>query len=160
MKQILETYTSYNLWANKKILELFSENSSLLDKEVKSSFPTLKKTAHHIWSAEEIWHKRLSGESPASLPEPINNFAEFEILFLTRSKSFVDLVNNMDENYLQTFNTYKDTRGNTWVNPQWQIIMHCMNHSTYHRGQIVTILRELGTTTIPSTDLISYFREH
>ena len=34
-----------------------------------------------------------------------------------------------------------------------------MNHSTYHRGQIITILRELGVTTLPTTDLMAYFRE-
>ena len=56
-------------------------------------------------------------------------------------------------------NNYKDTRGNSHTNTHWEMIMHCMNHSTYHRGQIVTILREGGVTTIPSTDLIAYLRE-
>jgi len=39
------------------------------------------------------------------------------------------------------------------------MIMHCMNHSTYHRGQIITLLRELGATEIPGTDMIAYIRE-
>ena len=34
---------------------------------------------------------------------------------------------------------------------------HFINHSSYHRGQIVTFLRQLGATP-PSTDLILYYR--
>ena len=38
------------------------------------------------------------------------------------------------------------------TNPHWQMIMHCMNHSTYHRGQIITMLRELRIATIPAIE--------
>jgi uncharacterized damage-inducible protein DinB len=38
------------------------------------------------------------------------------------------------------------------------ILQHVVNHSTYHRGQIATMLRQLGTKAIP-TDLIAYHRE-
>jgi uncharacterized damage-inducible protein DinB len=160
MKETITTYTQYNFWANTRLTDVVQKiNSSLLDKEIKSSFPSLRKTMHHIWSAEEVWHKRLCGESPAFLPEPGNNFSLFREQLIARSKSFTDLVNTKDENYLRLPNFYKDTRGNSHTNPHWQMIMHCMNHSTYHRGQVVTILRELGVTAIPSTDMIAYFRE-
>lgn len=159
MKDILVTYTNYNLWANKKILDLLSENISLIDKEVKSSFPSLRKTIHHIWFAEEIWYKRLHGESLTSLAERTNDFAAFTKNLLARSQSFIDAVKNNDEKYLQTPNTYKAIVGTPFTNPQWEMIMHCMNHSTYHRGQIVTMLREFGVTTIPATDMIVYLRE-
>jgi uncharacterized damage-inducible protein DinB len=44
-------------------------------------------------------------------------------------------------------------------NKLYEIIMHCMNHSTFHRGQIVTMLRTAGVTNLFSTDLITYYRE-
>ena len=161
MKTILAAYTEYNSWANKKILDLLAENSSLLDKEVKSSFPSLRKTLYHIWGAEELWWKRLHGESLPKVPamDYEGSFEDAAKQFLSASKNFDVLIKEKDENYLQTPSTYKDTRGNSWTNSHWQMIMHCMNHSTYHRGQIVTMLRELGATTIPSTDMITYFRE-
>ena len=160
MKQILETYTTYNLWANTKLTDVLkSIEPSLIDKEIKSSFPSLRKTMHHIWSAEEVWHKRLHGESPASLPQPGSDFSAFAKQLSARSRGFIDITKNKDENYLQTSCSYKDTRGNSHTNFHWQMIMHCMNHSTYHRGQLVTMLREVGVTTIPSTDMIAYFRE-
>ena len=170
MKEILQTYTTYNLWANTIIIELLKTHSSLLDKEVKSSFTSLRKTMHHIFFAEEIWHKRLHGESPASLPEPTSDFTVFTQQLLVRSQSYVDLVasprpspqgegaNNSVEKYLQTACSYKAVNGTPYTNPHWQMIMHCMNHSTYHRGQIITILRELGVTSLPTTDLMAYFR--
>ena len=168
---MLLTYTRYNLWANTKITELLKAHSSLLDREVKSSFPSLRKTMHHIFFAEEIWHKRLHGESPPSLPEPGNDFTAFTKQLLARSQSFIELLtsplpspkgeggSSSIEKWLQTPCSYKAVNGNPYTNPHWQMIMHCMNHSTYHRGQIITMIRELGITTIPDTDMIVYFRE-
>jgi len=159
MKEILETCTSYNLWANKIITKLLSTNSSLLDKEVKSSFPSLRKTIYHIWSAEEVWHRRLHGESLDSLPEPGKDFSAFTKQLDIRSRSFIELTKKKDEVYFSLSNSYKDIRGNSHINMHWEMIMHCMNHSTYHRGQIITLLRELGATEIPGTDMIAYIRE-
>jgi uncharacterized damage-inducible protein DinB len=160
MKEILTTYTSYNFWANTKVLDaLKSIEPSLLDKEIKSSFPSLRKTMNHIWAAEEVWHRRLHEESLASLPEPGNDFPAFVKLLSARSQGFIDLINTKDESFLLLSNSYKDTRGNSHTNLHWQMIMHCMNHGTYHRGQVITMLREVGETTVPSTDLMVYFRE-
>ena len=61
MKEILVNYTTYNLWANKKLLAVVQGlDVALLDKEIKSSFPSLRKTAHHIYFAEEIWGGAVS----------------------------------------------------------------------------------------------------
>jgi uncharacterized damage-inducible protein DinB len=53
---------------------------------------------------------------------------------------------------------YTDTRGNQHVTPLWQLMQHVVNHSTYHRGQITTMLRQVGATPMP-TDLIFFYRE-
>lgn len=161
MKHILETYTSYNLWANKRIAEMLSENKAAADKEIKSSFPSLKKTLCHIWGAEELWQMRLRGESLLYVPgfDFSGSIEEAIEKTLVVSATFKELVAEKDETYLQTLCTYKDTRGNTHTQPHWQMIIHCMNHSTYHRGQIITMLREAGATKIMATDMIVYFRE-
>jgi len=162
MKNTLETYTSYNLWANTKITDaLKSITPSLIDKETPSSFPSLRKTTYHIWGAEELWWRRLHGESLSKVPamDFAGSYQEATKFFLSVSKKFSELAKEKDENYLQSPNTYKDTRGNSWTNQNWQMIMHCMNHSTFHRGQLVTMMRAVGVTTIPATDMIVYFRE-
>ena len=160
MKEILVNYTEYNLWANTKLLDVLKGiEPSLLDKELKSSFPSLRKTMHHIWGGQEVWLQRLSGKSLTSFPEPINDLAEFRKAFVACSQSYIDLVKEKDEKYFTQVCSYKAFVGTSYTNTHWEMIMHCMNHSTYHRGQIVTMLREVGLTTIPSTDLMGYFRE-
>jgi uncharacterized damage-inducible protein DinB len=160
MKNILENYTSYNLWANAKLMGVLkSIDPSLLDKELKSSFATLRKTMHHIWGGQVIWLQRLSGTSLTEFPELLHDFSEFEKAFTASSQSFIDLAKEKDEKYFLRLCSYKAFVGTSYTNPHWEMIMHCMNHSTHHRGQIVTMLREVGITTIPSTDMMGYFRE-
>jgi len=162
MKDILTEYTRYNLWANTKLTDTLKNiEPALLDKEVKSSFPSIRKTTFHIWGAEELWWKRLHGESLAKVPamDFEGSFEEAVKHFLFVSENFSSLVAEKDENYFQTLCTYKDTRGNSYIQPHWQMIMHCMNHSTSHRGQLITMMRIVGVTTIPATDMIVYFRE-
>jgi uncharacterized damage-inducible protein DinB len=40
-----------------------------------------------------------------------------------------------------------------------EILFHVVNHGTFHRGQMITMLRELGYTSFPSQDLIAFTRE-
>lgn len=162
MKEILINYTSYNLWANTRLVDvLISIESSFLDKEVKSSFPTINKTICHIWGAEDIWYQRLNGiEQPNSIGFNFSGEVKDAIAsFLNMSAIFNEFISQKDDSYFQSNNTYKDLKGNTHTNLHWQMIMHCMNHSTYHRGQIITMLRGFNITEIPATDMIQYFRQ-
>jgi uncharacterized damage-inducible protein DinB len=54
---------------------------------------------------------------------------------------------------------YKDTQGNAFSRPLWQLILHVVNHGTHHRGQVSGFLRAMGQTP-PSLDLTAYYREH
>ncbi|MCC6690181.1 MAG: DNA polymerase [Bacteroidia bacterium] len=158
IKKIITRYVQYNLWANKKIADvLLKIDSALLDKELKSSFPSIRKTVHHIWDAELAWMMRLKGESVNWPPS-----AEFKNpaidSFVTTSKTFVDYLTSKEENYFDFSTMYKTIKGETYTNTNAGIIMHCVNHGSYHRGQIITMLRELGITDLPATDFIAYQR--
>jgi uncharacterized damage-inducible protein DinB len=159
MKELILQYVKYNLWANKRIADLLGTTEpSLLDKEITSSFPSIRKTVHHIWDAELAWIARLQ-EKVISWP-PSAQFIDPAIdHFLKTSEEFISLVEAKNDAYLKNSTTYKDSRGNTYTNVNYGIIMHCMNHSTFHRGQLITMMREAGITKFPSTDLITYLRE-
>lgn len=162
MKELIYYYAQYNLWANTKITEVLNNiEPSLLDKEIKSSFSSLRKTTYHIWGAEELWWKRLHGESLSKVPamDFTGSYEEAVKNLLEVSKKITLLIQEKEENYLQTLCNYKDTRGNSHTQLHWQMIMHCMNHSTFHRGQLITILRGVGEIKIPATDMIVFFRE-
>jgi uncharacterized damage-inducible protein DinB len=135
-------------------------NDSGLDKEITSSFPSLRKTVYHIWDAEYIWIKRLKGESLSDWPSKYfsGNFSEAIDKILSNDGAFLDYVEQLSETQLAELYTYKNVEGKTFTNPGWEMILHCMNHSTYHRGQVVTLLRQLGVKDIPSTDFIAFCR--
>jgi uncharacterized damage-inducible protein DinB len=158
----LSQYTKYNYWANEILLSIILNelNNEKLDKTIISSFPSLRKTVYHLWDAEFLWIRRLKGESLDDWPSKkfSGTFSEAKALMLQTSQAFINYAAGLSENDLSKGFTYKNLEGKEFTNPIWESIMHCMNHSTYHRGQIVTMLRQLGITTIPSTDFITYCR--
>ena len=103
---------------------------------------------------------RMKGESLDDWPSKSfsGSFKEGMEMMLLNNKIFINFVDEMAEAKLSEHFTYINVEGKTFSNPVWESVHHCMNHSAYHRGQIVTMLRQLGITTIPSTDFIVYCR--
>lgn len=161
MKILLTEYAQYNYWANKKICDLLvTVDSSVLEKDIPSSFRTIKDTVYHVWGAESLWRQRIAGDS-SNIPPSRNfkgSFAEGIELFNQESLKLIALVeNSSEEDFLKVIN-YKNMAGQDFSSTLFAIIMHCMNHSTFHRGQIITMLRNAGVTDLFSTDMINYFR--
>ena len=161
--KILQRYLAFNFWANELLLSVISKElkDDLLDKEIDSSFPSLRKTIYHLWDAEFIWLKRLKGESLNDWPSKFFNgtFSEAKEKILLNDQLFIDFVERLNDEKLSESFTYKNIEGKTFSNSRWESVHHCMNHSTYHRGQIVTMLRQHGIIKIPSTDFISFCRK-
>ncbi len=155
MKTLIDHYTAYDRWANARFVErLQKEPDELLDRKAPSSFPTLRKTLLHIRDAENAWYCRLSG-SPMTWPAEESDRID---TLLTYSDRFCDLVLSYDAKELASDRVYHDLRGNAHEQKAWQMIMHCLNHSTQHRGQIITQMRSLGMEGIPANDLVVYQR--
>ena len=134
-------YTQYNYWANELLLSVIEKEMTdkMLDKEIISSFPSLRKTVYHLWDAEFIWLKRLTGESLNNWPSKnfTGIFSEAKEKILLNDKSFIEFVGKLNDEKLSDSFTYKNVEGKTFTNPIWESVHHCMNHSTYHRGQVV-----------------------
>jgi len=159
MKDILVKYAGYNLWANERIANLLKGlDSSVLDKEIPSSFNSIRKTVFHIWDAEYIWLQRLQGHSLTGWPSKQYD-AETPIdKFLETSQAFKKFVEQLDETDFTGDCIYKNLKGAGYRNPRNEVFQHIFNHSTFHRGQIVTMLRNSGVTELPQTDFIYYTR--
>jgi uncharacterized damage-inducible protein DinB len=161
MKEIILMNAEYNMWANRKFSDLLkNETEEFLTKEIKSSFPSIYKTLFHIWDAEFIWLERLKGNPIAEWPgkTPGAKFS-FEKM-LANSGLLAKHVQSADENYFGAKTRYKNIRGEEFENTNYGILAHVFNHSTFHRGQIVTMLRaENFGGKIDSTDLITFLRE-
>jgi uncharacterized damage-inducible protein DinB len=155
----IRTLYAYNSWANHRVLDACAPlDSAKLTQNLHSSFPSVRDTLAHIMLAEWLWLERWLGRSPAF---PSENFPDLASIRARWQKIETDLnafVQKLSAADLDRVVEYKNTKGNAFSNPMWQMLQHLVNHGTYHRGQITTMLRQLGAT--PSiTDLIAFYRE-
>ncbi len=162
MKEIFTQYAAYNVWANTQFADIIrSITPSYTDREIESSFPSIRATVNHIRSAEHIWLCRIKDEPITSWPqydeyESNNDLAD---AWLKGSKQILSFAEQLTyEQFAQEY-AYKDMKGNTHTDVLSNIFMHLFNHSSFHRGQLVTLFRQSGISTIPRSDYIVYARE-
>lgn len=161
MKAIYTDITQYNTWANHrlaKIIKTFSKEQ--FEQQIDSSFPSIRATMLHIWDAEVIWHQRMKGLSLTAFPSTQFDGTQEEAVsgWLFHSAEFEAFIAKQPPSFFEQPIDFFDTKGTAYQRKAWEIIHHCMNHSTYHRGQLVTFFRQVGLAKIPSTDYIFYLR--
>lgn len=152
---LIHEYATYDQWATMRFVErLEREPGDTLDHPAISSFPSIRGTLLHIRDAEAAWLARLTGQAVRWPAEELTTLASV----LTHTGRFREHVTTMPLEGILRERGYKDLKGTLYSQPAWQMIMHCINHSSYHRGQVVTQMRELGLEDIPRTDLIHFQR--
>ncbi len=155
MKELLDHYARYDHWANTRFVErLQREPDEVLDRPVSSSFPSLRSTLLHIRDAENVWWGRLTGGKTTWPAEASTEIATL-LPYSERLKAWVE---QADEGELKRMAEYPDLRGNLHRQPVWQMLLHCFNHSTQHRGQVITLMRSVGLVDIPANDLVVFQR--
>ncbi|HWY37903.1 MAG TPA: DinB family protein [Bacteroidia bacterium] len=158
MKQSLLKYARYNQWANQKLVTLVStQTPELLEKEIASSFNSIKKTILHMADAGYIWHCRVTGAPPDKIPG--KSGAGIEALDQTDQK-LIEFIESKDDLYFTRSTSYKSIKGEPFNNNNAAIFWHVFNHGTFHRGQIVSMLRNGGYRgPVDSTDFIAFERK-
>ncbi len=161
MKQLLVSFAQYEYWANKALSEtILSISETQQQQEIKSSFPSIYKTCLHVWDATAIWWQRLQKAEEIIIPSRVSQPSMQEVIdgLLNQNKQWVDWTNNATEADLNHVFAYKNMKGEPFEQPVKEIMIHLSNHGTYHRGQLVTMLREVGVEKIPQTDYILFSR--
>lgn len=150
----------YNRWANQRMLAAAARlTDEQFQQDMNSSFPSVRDTLVHVMSAEWVWLSRLRGVSPAAMPD-----AWKQLLLPAVEREWAQLDALMQEHVagltdgdLDRPISYTNIAGQPFVSTHVQILQHVVNHSSYHRGQVTTMLRQLGAAA-PATDLIAYYR--
>jgi uncharacterized damage-inducible protein DinB len=150
---LMHNLVSSNHWAHKRYVEwLAPKPIALLEQEIPSSFPSIKRTLVHIWATERFW---LAVLQKAAYPPWMNDYVgPIEEVFaglLQQSEAFAHYVHSQNEPALLEERAL-DTPWAKGSRRQYDFITHCMSHSAYHRGQVVTIGRNLGLEDAPMTD--------
>jgi len=154
---------NYTIWADQKVIGWLNQISDEQWKQViTSSFSSIEQTSIHIVSAEKIWL-----DFWINTPDPVylsawfsgskNDLMENWKKTSAGWKNFIE--NYPEENYRRQI-TFRYPRGGDGQMEFWQTFSHIVNHSTYHRGQLVTLLRQAGFKDFSSIDLATYYFLH
>ena len=159
-EEIHELY-DYNSWADRRSVGAAGKltNEQFL-RPMGSSFSSVRDTLAHIYGAEWVWLERFHGRSPSALPN-LNQFPDAASLRETWSEldqRLLAFAASVTQSELDGVFEYKTLRFGVYTNPLWQSMMHLINHGTYHRGQVTTLLRQLGAQPI-LLDLMHFYRE-
>ena len=77
---------------------------------------------------------------------------------MSQNKLWEIWVGNVNDHMLEHVFEYRNNKREQVKMPIWQMVLHVFNHGTYHRGQLVNMLRQLGVEKIPQTDFSVWVR--
>jgi uncharacterized damage-inducible protein DinB len=161
LNEFLELF-DYNAWANRSI---FAAVAQLPEEEyfrdLKSSYGGIHGTLAHVVWAEQLWlHRWLGRPNPAvSQGTDLHSLAELQERWDMVEAERSDFLASFTPDRLADTRLVKPSSGGEYVHTYRQMFRHFINHSSYHRGQVVTFLRQLGHKA-PSTDLILFYRQN
>jgi len=151
----------YNRWADRRILAMASTltNEDFI-RPMGNSFSSVRDTLSHILGAEWIWLERWQGRSPKALLDAATfpQVQSLESRWETLEHDQTQFIEALTPQRLVEELGYVNLRGQRYSYPLWQQMVHVVNHSSYHRGQITTLLRQLGAEAV-STDFLVYYDE-
>jgi uncharacterized damage-inducible protein DinB len=163
MKELILQLSGYHTWANQQLIDIIQQlPGEKQTQTVASSFDSLLKTVIHLWDAESIWWQRLKLSERILIPsETFNgNFNEAANQLLQQNRQWTQWISNAQEHMFQHEFIYLNLKKEQFKQPVYQVLVHVFNHGTYHRGQLVTMLRQLGIEKIPQTDYIVWSRKN
>ena len=156
---IADDYASlydYNAWANGRMLASCRElPPAEYSRELGGAWPSVADTLAHLASATRAWHQRFQGQSPERLltGADLPGFAEAARMLGEADAAVRKLVVETPAERRNDILTYRNLRGETKKVVYWAVFRHIVNHASYHRGQVSSMVRMLGHEP-KATDLV------
>ncbi len=168
---------AYNLWANRRMFSVLEKvTEEQFTAAMQSSFPSIRESALHIVAAEWIWLKRWTGTFPRATGdysastlvdlmteygvarETLSTLAGVRGLSESIEQERQEFIDGLSEEKLHAQLKFKDMAGTPYSSPLVHLMQHVVNHGSYHRGQVTTLLRQAGAETV-ALDMLYFFRE-
>ena len=153
---------AYTIWADRHFIEaLAAVPPQHLTVPTGTSFGSLLGTLAHVLGSEQVWLARFVGAPLERYPEISDwpDFASVRAGFEELWPGMEFFMAGLNEEQLATELQWISRGGNSYRRPLWEALVHMSHHSGYHRGQLTTMLRQLGHPA-PATDLIGWFASH
>jgi uncharacterized damage-inducible protein DinB len=157
----VKTLFAFNAWATNRIFDaVVSLQPENISKDMSSSHGSIFATMVHLVGAEKMWLSRWVGKQDSAFlsPENVPSMGDLRNLWNTVGFETAKFLAGLDDRKLQDFFEMKTSKGEIFRHIYWQAMLHLVDHSTYHRAQVVTMMRQLGVTP-PATGMIMFFRE-
>jgi uncharacterized damage-inducible protein DinB len=158
----VKTLLDYHYWARDRVMEAVAElDAAAFTAPRGSSFSSIRDTLAHTYFAEWAWLSRWQGHSPTAFPA-LDQFADAASLtaaWAALERQLRSVIDPMTDDDLQRVVDYRLMSGTEASSPMWQMIQHVVNHASYHRGQVTTMLRQAGAKPAKSMDMIAFYRQ-
>lgn len=151
----------YMLWADREMLKLVrSVRPEDLTRDAGVSFRSILGTMAHILGGEKLWLSRFLGHEdhfvlgPDDLPDLLSWITAWE----ENASGVEAFLAGLTDEQLAAPLTWTSLEGTTFTRPLWLPVLQLVNHSTYHRGQVISLLRQMGYP-VDATDLHRFLSE-
>jgi uncharacterized damage-inducible protein DinB len=159
--QDLRTLLDYHYWARDRLLAALEPlTPEQFNRDLGSSFKSIRETVVHTYAAEWAWYSRWQGQSPTALmtSDAYPNVAAIRSAWVEHEKKMRAFLEGLGEDGVTRVIDYKLLSGQPGSSPVWQMLQHVVNHASYHRGQVTTMLRQLGAEPAKPMDMIAFYR--
>jgi uncharacterized damage-inducible protein DinB len=153
-------HLGYNTWASQRLLEAAAAlTPEQRGHDFGSAYKGIQGTLTHVFRSERTWLRRIDESAAPDLPSGPED-DDWEVLVARWPRvqqawqNWAATLSDSDSNRVIN---YVDMKGNPWSNPVWHIVLHAVNHSTHHRGQVSAFLRATQIVP-PSLDFIAFVR--
>lgn len=147
MKEQFIDFFEYNHHFNQKLIDVLSKNSQNISEKTISLI-------NHLINSQQIWNARIINEIEFEVWQ-VSDWNQLSEMDDQNYKKTLELIHKMD---LYTIIEYTNSKGIAFSNKIKDILFHIINHSTYHRAQIATELKQNGIEPL-NTDYIFYKRK-
>jgi uncharacterized damage-inducible protein DinB len=158
--QEIKQLVAFSRWANQRFFDALSSlPAEQYAQDLHSSHGGVHGTLAHIVGVEKAWLCRWLRQANTAAAElgRITSLADLRTCWEQVCAEMQQFLGTLDDQKLQETLTTTTLTG-TYISPYWQMIQHVVDHSSYHRGQLVTMLRQLGVPP-PSTGLIRFYQD-
>ena len=153
LETLRELY-AFNRWANGKTLESVQPlTADEYERPIGGSFGSIRGTLVHLYGADWVWLERFHGRSPRAMPEgePLATLDGLAAKWSEVQDAREAFLASLTPERLAGPLSYSGFDGKGFTRVLGGALFHVANHATYHRGQVATLLRQLGKPAI-STD--------
>ena len=152
----------YHYWARDRLFDALAPLSSEhYTRDLGNSFQSIRDTAVHTYAAEWAWYMRWTGKSPTALllADKFPDVSSLRSAWRDMEREVRAFLQELGPAGIDRRIEYKMFNGQPGSSVFWQMLQHMVNHASYHRGQLTTMLRQTGAPPPKSMDLIVFYRE-